>query len=404
MKTVLILLDAFRSDYITKENTPFLHQLSLENMYIKKTKQSFGFCERSEILTGMKGKESRFITAIGLNRDKSPYNNIIFKIIRPFLKLLDYFGNEFIKKIKYKLINYSASGNLKPYFIPLDILDNFYYTEDEFDHSKRNAFKINSVLDILVNQNKSFFYESFTHLGFDSTFTSDEQRLDAVLSEIKKQNHELYLTYINSSDKYGHELGPTSPDMNKKLKLIDVMLEKFYQKAISFNKDLNFLFIGDHGMTSVKKILDIKEVIDHFATENDFKLGKDFIYFLDSTVFRLWAKSMKFKESANILLAKDIFINNGNFLSQKNADYYGVAWPNNCYGDYFWIANEGVLIFPDFFHNQKPYKGMHGYDPNLDDSCGMAILAGTEINKIEIPLLELHKLNMILKDSLEING
>ena len=45
---------------------------------------------------------------------------------------------------------------------------------------------------------------------------------------------------------------------------------------------------------------------------------------------------------------------------------------------------------------------MHGYDPNLDDSCGMAILAGTEINKIQIPLLELHKLNMILKDSLEI--
>ena len=49
---------------ILQKKYSILTSISLENMYIKKTKQSFGFCEKSEILTGMNGKESRFITAI----------------------------------------------------------------------------------------------------------------------------------------------------------------------------------------------------------------------------------------------------------------------------------------------------------------------------------------------------
>jgi predicted AlkP superfamily pyrophosphatase or phosphodiesterase len=73
MATVLILLDAFRRDYLAEHNTPFLWSCSREGEHYKGVIQSFGFCERSEILTGMNGRESGFLTAIGFDPDASPY-------------------------------------------------------------------------------------------------------------------------------------------------------------------------------------------------------------------------------------------------------------------------------------------------------------------------------------------
>ena len=50
---VIVILDAFRWDYISKSQTPFLYTFKEQNLYIKKLIASPGFCERSEIFTGI---------------------------------------------------------------------------------------------------------------------------------------------------------------------------------------------------------------------------------------------------------------------------------------------------------------------------------------------------------------
>ena len=87
MATILLLLDAFRSDYISKNNTPFLYKISKEGFFCPSVEQSYGFCERTEILTGLRANESGFFTAVGYDPINSPYKNI------KWLNFLEFFEN-----------------------------------------------------------------------------------------------------------------------------------------------------------------------------------------------------------------------------------------------------------------------------------------------------------------------
>ena len=51
-KVLIVLVDALRWDYLNKQDTPFLHSLSKQGLYVRKLITGYGFCERSEILTG----------------------------------------------------------------------------------------------------------------------------------------------------------------------------------------------------------------------------------------------------------------------------------------------------------------------------------------------------------------
>ena len=49
MKIILFLLDAYKGEYLSKSNTPFLYNLSKKGKYIENIIPSAGFCERTEI-------------------------------------------------------------------------------------------------------------------------------------------------------------------------------------------------------------------------------------------------------------------------------------------------------------------------------------------------------------------
>jgi|TARA_B100001964_G_C13761671_1_gene392045 hypothetical protein len=68
-----------------------------------------------------------------------------------------------------------------------------------------------------------------------------------------------------------------------------------------------------------------------------------------------------------------------------------------------WWADSGVLVYPDFFHNDGvPYKGMHGYSPELPESQGGCIVYGHGVNKREIDSIRLTCIFDILKETLKI--
>ena len=99
MSTIFILLDGFRKDYLSNSTTPFLWKCSQEGEHYESVEPSFGFCERTEILTGMRGDESGFFSAIGYDPANSPYSgknilsffHFIEKLLLYFLKFIPKF-------------------------------------------------------------------------------------------------------------------------------------------------------------------------------------------------------------------------------------------------------------------------------------------------------------------------
>ena len=202
-------------------------------------------------------------------------------------------------------------------------------------------------------------------------------------------------------DSSAHKYGPQSKERKVELKKLDQRLLDFYNNIILKRKDTKFIFLGDHGMTQVDSCIDVGKELSRLAVKNNLKIGKDYVYFLDSTMFRVWylnKDSRKHLEKE--LKHNEYFLKNGAFVDGSVAKKEEIPFPDKRYGDTLWMANLGVLIFPDFFHKASSYKGMHGYNVNDLSSKGTCIISGEKYEyKEDIKLTDVYG---ILKKELDI--
>ena len=292
---------------------------------------------------------------------------------------------------------------MSTYRIPFSLLPYFSLTEDQRDHRCKDAFPVKSILQLLEEKKRSYFYDSFTALNLPPN-GSNENRMALALKAARRKDHSLYLIYNSLPDSYGHKYGPISPELENAVREMDDQLESFvniYKKEVG---DATFIFLGDHGMLPVIKLFDAKKVLFDLSKESGLKLKKDFIYFLDSTLLRVWFFSERAKRLLPVALKKsDKFNQYGKFIDERMAQRFHVPWGDRRYGDIIWWADNGVLIYPDFFHNSEmAYRGMHGYDPELVECQGTCIVYGPNITSRTIDVLPLKSVFDILKRLLEI--
>jgi len=401
-KVVFVLIDALRSDYINKEDSPFLYNFAKTNKYYKNVTQSRSFCERAEIFTGLSPRESGYFTAIGFSPEDSPYKDIKILDILAYSDKL-FFKNRLYNIFRNKLIRLLTIGKnilMKSYYIPVNTLKYFNLTEDKFDFRSKNGFNgQNNIFNDCKVNGLNIYYDSFTALNFTKAST-DESRLKSVEENIEN-DYNLYLSYIGIIDSYGHKYGPKSKELKAELKKLDQRLSKFYNNIVLNNKDTKFIFLGDHGMTKVHTHVNIEKELNELAIINNLKLGKDYVYFLDSTMFRIWyLNDNALKCIDNALKYNQNLLKYGTFVNKSIAIEKEIPFPDKHYGDTLWMANVGVLIFPDFFHKNNPYKGMHGYDVNHFSSKGTCFVSSKKYEYSEnIKLTDVYN---ILKKELNI--
>ena len=111
--TILLLLDAFRWDYICENKTPYLKNLSNNNYHIEKVIPSYGFCERTEILTGNNSQKSGYVSAYKPKLKKIKKVNFILKYLQKIEGLI---SSNLIRKIIRKIV---GKIFLKLYSLPI---------------------------------------------------------------------------------------------------------------------------------------------------------------------------------------------------------------------------------------------------------------------------------------------
>jgi predicted AlkP superfamily pyrophosphatase or phosphodiesterase len=412
LKTVLFVCDAFRSSYISKKNTPFLFNSSRRGIYFKNIIPSGGFCERTEIFNGQKPKESGFFTAIGFDPENSPYKNKIFLSflgeielrIKRLLKDVHHPSKKRIELLLRKIlirIYFHRDRRvklLKPYIIPLLFLKYFNLTEDEYDFFENSQNTDKSIFNDIIKSGNRSYKQSFTSLRMLSN-KSDFDNLQNAVDSLNNDNYAFYPIYIGEIDQIGHLYGPHSKELYKSVAKLDSMIEQCARKFLEKDRNTKFVFLGDHGMTTVKKIIDIENIIYSLFKKMGLLAGRDYIYFLDSTMFRIWfIKPGSTLLLKNTLFSNQVLLGNGIFINKEIANAYSIPHNDRRYGDVIWWANSGVLIFPDYFHNMKPYKGMHGYRPDTKSTYGTCITWGKGIIKDYSEEQELIYVNDLIKE------
>jgi hypothetical protein len=155
--------------------------------------------------------------------------------------------------------------------------------------------------------------------------------------------------YFNDLDTTGHKYGTKSKEIIKTIKELD-------RKIAGINFDIIF---SDHGMIDINKRILVPVTNDCF---------------IDSDMARYWGEKPEF--------------------SSKDGRW--IVWKDKRYGEHIFLANPGVLIFPNYWQGDTPVKAMHGYDGKNSELKGIYIAkrGGSKKN------LNAKGLNKILKEML----
>ncbi len=156
--------------------------------------------------------------------------------------------------------------------------------------------------------------------------------------------------YIGDLDVIGHKYGTKSKEIISAIKKVDINLSK-----MKFD-----IILSDHGMIDIKKTVSVPE------TEECM---------IDSTFARYWGKKPDFD-------SKD-----GKWIKIEDRKY----------GEYVFLANPGVLIFPNYWQGKTAAKAMHGYNSECTDMNGIYII-NKEGNKKNLEVEKLHKIFVEMKN------
>jgi len=322
MTTLLILLDAFRYDYLDKKDTPFLWKLKEKSVHVKKLVNPGGYCERSVFMTGA-------------GPDKTD-NYFAFSLM----------------PIGYKRAEYEPTFN-----IPMGIRSRLAMTEDVVPDFEPRAFGIESFWDTMREGKKTWAIEACVALGIRSYKgkSTHGSRPIQLASQIP-QKHDLYYIQYSEVDQLIHYSG-TDPDARRgTLKWADGSVEWLVNKFRKEFKEVNIIVFGDHGMDNIKKVVDIPLEYPPFVP------GYDYLYLKSTAAIQFWIFNPKVSKyiKEDQLLKRD-----GKFIES----------PNSAQGDMIWLANMGTALSPCHFHDRLGVpKAMHGWDENEDTMKGMALI------------------------------
>jgi hypothetical protein len=277
---------------------------------------------------------------------------------------------------------YGYTGYFQIYNMPFKYLPLFDYSEkkDLYQHQGINAGSP-TVFDHL-RENQIPYYLSDWRRPEHENLTS----LHAALGKGVISFAYLYLAALDG-DLHAH--GTMSSIVTKKIEWYDQQLRKVIETAKRHYDPVRLHIFSDHGMTNITSKSDLLPKI--FALDLEF--GEDYVAVFDSTMIRFWFLKNGAEEKIIDVLDKDT---SGHILSNRELEDYGCLFPDQKYGELFFLADPGVLICPSFM-GETMMAGMHGYDPGHKDSVAM-FASNTTPNPMPEGLADLYTLMMMEAD------
>jgi predicted AlkP superfamily pyrophosphatase or phosphodiesterase len=369
--TVFVLLDACRSRYLEEGKLPRMAAFAQRSLYAPGMRPGAGFCERSEILTGASAARTGNFAAYGFDPQASPYRAQSL-LLRGLGRLPGRIGAKVATRLTRRLA-WRRGITMPPHRIPVAALERFRLTEDARDHFEPRGFAVDSLADRLREAGRTWSWH-FTAVGVPNG--DDDDRLDALEAALSARR-DFYLAYVETIDAEGHRLGPDSPEMDETLGRFDDWFMDRVERWMAAIPGLQLAIVGDHGMTSVDRHLNVLDHARSAARRLGLKFGpnRDVECFLDSTMARFWFAHRSMIAPFRDALEAGEMAECGFVVDRALRLEHEIPATGRLYGDLLWWADPGVLIWPDYFHRATDrVLGMHGYDPEHIDSRGFAII------------------------------
>lgn len=246
-------------------------------------------------------------------------------------------------------------GYFSLYEVPMRVLGDLAPVEVE-DTWAPGAFpETPTLVDYLTEQNLSFFQSDWRE--------PDAEKIAKARRSIQNENPDVVLLYLTEVDATQHRVGTTHEEFDAKVRDVEKEVRQLIDD-MGGSGSVGVSLFSDHGMTDITGHHDLLAILKEAGLER----GRDFEGFLDSTVARFW--SMKDRSAIEKVLDS---ISWGKRLSDAQIKEWGVRFPDQDYGEVFFLVDPGLLILPSDM-GSAPLAAMHGYDPAdpTSDACFLA--------------------------------
>jgi hypothetical protein len=267
-------------------------------------------------------------------------------------------------------LGYSAEHRLR---LPLEISHLFSRHEIRYDEFP--------PIDLPVPTLADFFRER--GLRHEFRYIKGGLHAEEQLGYLRERIDEVdvFFFYDPALDSGGHVAGASAEALSGPIDEIERFLEQAWGLVQAHSGEAEMMLFSDHGMT------DVEATFDLFARLESFRLGHDYVVFMDSTFARFWFPSAEKREA--VLAALDGVP--GQLLSEEDLRRYGIDFADrSIYGEEVLVADEGIVFHPNYFvpgvlkQRRYPERAMHGYLPEAPSTDGVFFYRGSRLSE-ELP-------------------
>lgn len=364
--TLFLQLDACRYDYIDPYISKSYALGANRRRIISPVMPTFGFEPDAAYTAGLYPDEADGGAQFWHDPENSP-----FRFIRTWTRagnLLPDIPDKIVRRlIRIHAKKRVASPVLSTAKVPFHLLQYFNFPmKSRMD--AETFVQSENLFDILRKNERLWLYHGPPDFRVD---------IQSVIQRAKRELHPpiaFAFFHVGDLDKTGHQYGPDSAQRQDAMKTVMQRVADIYQVVNERFEEVHLLIMGDHGMMEVSKHLDIWNKLKRLPV----KLEKDYLVFLDSTMARFWFFSDRAERFIVDLLDN---IEGGHILSQAEKDKYHLNYSHNKFGDIIFLVDPGVLIFPNFYQNRKPVRGMHGYAPETPEQQSALLIHSSKVKE-----------------------
>jgi predicted AlkP superfamily pyrophosphatase or phosphodiesterase len=263
-----------------------------------------------------------------------------------------------VRRVMSRIIRrfYGYTGYFQIYNMPFKYLTLFDYSEkkDLYQPNGINA-ETPTVFDHLRAHQIPYYLSDWRR--------PEVENLSTLHAALEAGEISFAYLYMAAMDADLHAHGTHAPIIAQKIQWYNEQLRQVLHTAQRHYDPVHLFVFSDHGMTDITSRCDLLSRM--FSI--DLRFGRDYVAVFDSTMIRFWFLRNGVREQIVDVLQTE---SKGHILSEKELATYGCVFPDQKYGDLFFLADPGVLICPSFM-GETMLAGMHGYDPGHKDLVAM---------------------------------
>jgi hypothetical protein len=177
--------------------------------------------------------------------------------------------------------------------------------------------------------------------------------LDGELSELVEGNLIVEMIEVHGLDESLHWGMDDRSRIAGYFRQIDDFVAELHRKCLRANR--RFILLCDHGMEPVHDSIDIRQGLEGLDVPT-----KEFDFFIENTRATIWIHTDRAREAILELLGG---LKNGTVVRRQDLVPYGIRFPDDAYGEVYFYANPGFILFPNDFHQTLANLAQSLMDP-----------------------------------------